>query len=138
MQGDCRSREEALILGVELCDNGFMHHGTAELSSLISPQGERSPPAVPDWGILSFTDELNVSEKARRGRLAFGIVLQNTDTLVLFPFLLKNHSGIEILSSSVNKLVFACTKSSSRLHARVHMTNISSVMQAQFSAVRTC
>uniref|UniRef100_A0A672QTV4 Phosphatidylinositol-3,4,5-trisphosphate dependent Rac exchange factor 2 n=1 Tax=Sinocyclocheilus grahami TaxID=75366 RepID=A0A672QTV4_SINGR len=26
MKGDCRSREEALILGVELCDNGFMHH----------------------------------------------------------------------------------------------------------------
>uniref|UniRef100_A0A8C7XJQ8 Phosphatidylinositol 3,4,5-trisphosphate-dependent Rac exchanger 2 protein n=1 Tax=Oryzias sinensis TaxID=183150 RepID=A0A8C7XJQ8_9TELE len=25
-QGDCTSREEALILGVELCDNGFMHH----------------------------------------------------------------------------------------------------------------
>uniref|UniRef100_A0A671NF62 Phosphatidylinositol 3,4,5-trisphosphate-dependent Rac exchanger 2 protein n=1 Tax=Sinocyclocheilus anshuiensis TaxID=1608454 RepID=A0A671NF62_9TELE len=25
-QGDCRSREEVLILGVELCDNGFMHH----------------------------------------------------------------------------------------------------------------
>ncbi|KAM8882523.1 phosphatidylinositol 3,4,5-trisphosphate-dependent Rac exchanger 2 protein isoform 1-T1 [Synchiropus picturatus] len=25
-QGDCRTREEALILGVELCDNGFMHH----------------------------------------------------------------------------------------------------------------
>ncbi|XP_063062477.1 phosphatidylinositol 3,4,5-trisphosphate-dependent Rac exchanger 2 protein [Engraulis encrasicolus] len=25
-QGDCRSREEAVILGVELCDNGFMHH----------------------------------------------------------------------------------------------------------------
>ncbi|XP_063730003.1 phosphatidylinositol 3,4,5-trisphosphate-dependent Rac exchanger 2 protein isoform X2 [Eleginops maclovinus] len=25
-QGDCRAREEALILGVELCDNGFMHH----------------------------------------------------------------------------------------------------------------
>lgn len=29
VQGDCRTREEALILGVELCDNGFMHHGTA-------------------------------------------------------------------------------------------------------------
>ena len=28
VQGDCRTREEALILGVELCDNGFMHHGT--------------------------------------------------------------------------------------------------------------
>ncbi|KAI4786895.1 hypothetical protein KUCAC02_036823, partial [Chaenocephalus aceratus] len=26
-QGDCRAREEALMLGVELCDNGFMHHG---------------------------------------------------------------------------------------------------------------
>uniref|UniRef100_A0A3Q2QU97 Phosphatidylinositol 3,4,5-trisphosphate-dependent Rac exchanger 2 protein n=1 Tax=Fundulus heteroclitus TaxID=8078 RepID=A0A3Q2QU97_FUNHE len=25
-QGDCRTREEALILGVELCNNGFMHH----------------------------------------------------------------------------------------------------------------
>ncbi|XP_069777398.1 phosphatidylinositol 3,4,5-trisphosphate-dependent Rac exchanger 2 protein isoform X2 [Narcine bancroftii] len=25
-QGDCRTREEAIILGVELCDNGFMHH----------------------------------------------------------------------------------------------------------------
>uniref|UniRef100_A0A3P8XQY8 Phosphatidylinositol 3,4,5-trisphosphate-dependent Rac exchanger 2 protein n=1 Tax=Esox lucius TaxID=8010 RepID=A0A3P8XQY8_ESOLU len=25
-QGDCRTREEALILGKELCDNGFMHH----------------------------------------------------------------------------------------------------------------
>ncbi|KAM9775546.1 phosphatidylinositol 3,4,5-trisphosphate-dependent Rac exchanger 2 protein isoform 1-T1 [Syngnathus typhle] len=25
-QGDCRTREEALILGVELCDNGFVHH----------------------------------------------------------------------------------------------------------------
>lgn len=25
-QGDCKTREEALILGVELCDNGFMHH----------------------------------------------------------------------------------------------------------------
>uniref|UniRef100_A0A8C2XHX6 Phosphatidylinositol 3,4,5-trisphosphate-dependent Rac exchanger 2 protein n=1 Tax=Cyclopterus lumpus TaxID=8103 RepID=A0A8C2XHX6_CYCLU len=25
-QGDCRTREEALILGVEMCDNGFMHH----------------------------------------------------------------------------------------------------------------
>uniref|UniRef100_A0A8C6LGM2 Phosphatidylinositol 3,4,5-trisphosphate-dependent Rac exchanger 2 protein n=1 Tax=Nothobranchius furzeri TaxID=105023 RepID=A0A8C6LGM2_NOTFU len=25
-QGDCRTREEAVILGVELCYNGFMHH----------------------------------------------------------------------------------------------------------------
>ncbi|XP_072007846.1 phosphatidylinositol 3,4,5-trisphosphate-dependent Rac exchanger 2 protein isoform X2 [Engystomops pustulosus] len=25
-QGDCRTREEAIILGVALCDNGFMHH----------------------------------------------------------------------------------------------------------------
>ncbi|XP_067836414.1 phosphatidylinositol 3,4,5-trisphosphate-dependent Rac exchanger 2 protein isoform X2 [Heptranchias perlo] len=25
-QGDCRTKEEAIILGVELCDNGFMHH----------------------------------------------------------------------------------------------------------------
>uniref|UniRef100_A0AAX7T275 Phosphatidylinositol 3,4,5-trisphosphate-dependent Rac exchanger 2 protein n=1 Tax=Astatotilapia calliptera TaxID=8154 RepID=A0AAX7T275_ASTCA len=25
-QGDCRTREEAVILGVELCNNGFMHH----------------------------------------------------------------------------------------------------------------
>ncbi|KAG2458177.1 PREX2 protein, partial [Polypterus senegalus] len=25
-KGDCRTREEAIILGVELCDNGFMHH----------------------------------------------------------------------------------------------------------------
>ncbi|XP_008579635.1 PREDICTED: phosphatidylinositol 3,4,5-trisphosphate-dependent Rac exchanger 2 protein [Galeopterus variegatus] len=25
-QGDCRTREEAMILGVGLCDNGFMHH----------------------------------------------------------------------------------------------------------------
>ncbi|XP_064026562.1 phosphatidylinositol 3,4,5-trisphosphate-dependent Rac exchanger 2 protein isoform X1 [Pogoniulus pusillus] len=25
-QGDCRTREEAMILGVALCDNGFMHH----------------------------------------------------------------------------------------------------------------
>ncbi|NWI12825.1 PREX2 protein, partial [Crypturellus soui] len=24
--GDCRTREEAMILGVALCDNGFMHH----------------------------------------------------------------------------------------------------------------
>lgn len=29
VQGDCRTREEAVILGVELCNNGFMHHGTA-------------------------------------------------------------------------------------------------------------
>uniref|UniRef100_A0A4W5RHQ1 Phosphatidylinositol 3,4,5-trisphosphate-dependent Rac exchanger 2 protein n=1 Tax=Hucho hucho TaxID=62062 RepID=A0A4W5RHQ1_9TELE len=25
-QGDCRTRDESLILGKELCDNGFMHH----------------------------------------------------------------------------------------------------------------
>ncbi|XP_053571076.1 phosphatidylinositol 3,4,5-trisphosphate-dependent Rac exchanger 2 protein [Bombina bombina] len=25
-QGDCRTREEAIIFGVALCDNGFMHH----------------------------------------------------------------------------------------------------------------
>ncbi|XP_040288462.1 phosphatidylinositol 3,4,5-trisphosphate-dependent Rac exchanger 2 protein isoform X2 [Bufo bufo] len=25
-QGDCRTREEAIILGIALCDNGFMHH----------------------------------------------------------------------------------------------------------------
>ncbi|KAM9097064.1 phosphatidylinositol 3,4,5-trisphosphate-dependent Rac exchanger 2 protein isoform 2-T2 [Sarcophilus harrisii] len=25
-QGDCRTREEAMIFGVGLCDNGFMHH----------------------------------------------------------------------------------------------------------------
>ncbi|XP_069587567.1 phosphatidylinositol 3,4,5-trisphosphate-dependent Rac exchanger 2 protein [Ranitomeya imitator] len=25
-QGDCRTRDEAIILGVALCDNGFMHH----------------------------------------------------------------------------------------------------------------
>ncbi|KAJ7338899.1 hypothetical protein JRQ81_012801 [Phrynocephalus forsythii] len=25
-QGDCRTREEAMIFGVALCDNGFMHH----------------------------------------------------------------------------------------------------------------
>uniref|UniRef100_A0A4W2CIY9 Phosphatidylinositol 3,4,5-trisphosphate-dependent Rac exchanger 2 protein n=1 Tax=Bos indicus x Bos taurus TaxID=30522 RepID=A0A4W2CIY9_BOBOX len=25
-QGDCRSREEAMIFGIGLCDNGFMHH----------------------------------------------------------------------------------------------------------------
>lgn len=33
LQGDCTSREEALILGVELCDNGFMHHGTSPFPS---------------------------------------------------------------------------------------------------------
>lgn len=26
-QGDCRTREEAMIFAVGLCDNGFMHHG---------------------------------------------------------------------------------------------------------------
>ncbi|CAI5779402.1 3,4,5-trisphosphate-dependent Rac exchanger 2 isoform X1 [Podarcis lilfordi] len=25
-QGDCRTREEAMIFGIALCDNGFMHH----------------------------------------------------------------------------------------------------------------
>ncbi|XP_043922200.1 phosphatidylinositol 3,4,5-trisphosphate-dependent Rac exchanger 2 protein [Protopterus annectens] len=25
-QGDCRTREEAIMLGIELCDDGFMHH----------------------------------------------------------------------------------------------------------------
>nr|XP_027788667.1 phosphatidylinositol 3,4,5-trisphosphate-dependent Rac exchanger 2 protein [Marmota flaviventris] len=25
-QGDCRTREEAMIFGIGLCDNGFMHH----------------------------------------------------------------------------------------------------------------
>lgn len=109
VQGDCRSREEALILGVELCDNGFMHHGTPEPPSLTSPQGDRSPPAVPNWGILSFIDELNVLGKACRRHLAFCILLQNTDALVLRPFLpKKTPSEIEILSSSVNKLVCFC------------------------------
>lgn len=35
LQGDCRTREEALILGVELCDNGFMHHGTTKTNTLF-------------------------------------------------------------------------------------------------------
>lgn len=36
LQGDCRTREEAIILGVALCDNGFMHHGmTMDLFSHI-------------------------------------------------------------------------------------------------------
>lgn len=26
-QGDCQTREEAVALGVGLCNNGFMHHG---------------------------------------------------------------------------------------------------------------
>lgn len=26
-QGDCHTREEAMIFAVGLCDNGFMHHG---------------------------------------------------------------------------------------------------------------
>lgn len=36
LKGDCRSREEALILGVELCDNGFMHHGTRAVYFIAS------------------------------------------------------------------------------------------------------
>lgn len=72
------------------------------------------------------------------GHLAFGIVLQNTDSLVLLPFLLKIPSKIEILSSSVNKLVCFCVKWRSGLRACVCMTNISkSVRQAWRSAVRT-
>lgn len=27
LQGDCQTREEAVALGVGLCNNGFMHHG---------------------------------------------------------------------------------------------------------------
>lgn len=26
-QGDCSTREDAVMLGVGLCNNGFMHHG---------------------------------------------------------------------------------------------------------------
>lgn len=88
VQGDCRTREEALILGVELCDNGFMHHGMAEPALSHFHRKERgSPPAVPNWGILSFNDGLNVGEEACREHL------QNTDALVLLsgkPFRNRN------------------------------------------------
>ena len=31
LQGDCQTREEAVTLGVGLCNNGFMHHGNLSL-----------------------------------------------------------------------------------------------------------
>ncbi|KAL2076382.1 hypothetical protein ACEWY4_028020 [Coilia grayii] len=46
-QGDCRTREEAVILGVELCDNGFMHH-----ESVLSPD-PLTQPQNPTESVLS-------------------------------------------------------------------------------------
>lgn len=31
-QGDCSTREDAVTLGVGLCNNGFMHHGQSHIS----------------------------------------------------------------------------------------------------------
>ncbi|KAG8519617.1 Phosphatidylinositol 3,4,5-trisphosphate-dependent Rac exchanger 1 protein, partial [Galemys pyrenaicus] len=55
-QGDCQTREEAVALGVGLCNNGFMHHdlGCEELAeSQSAPWGPRGaisrPTALPHW-----------------------------------------------------------------------------------------
>lgn len=36
-QGDCQTREEAVALGVGLCNNGFMHHGNHPFPSAQPP-----------------------------------------------------------------------------------------------------
>ncbi len=59
VQGDCRTREEALILGVELCDNGFMHHGTAVFTTEDLNKGKKKKDQIvpcTNRGILSITD----------------------------------------------------------------------------------
>lgn len=58
VQGDCRTREEALILGVELCDNGFMHHGTALFTAedFNRPKKKVLILLFTNRGILSITD----------------------------------------------------------------------------------
>lgn len=58
LQGDCRTREEAVILGVELCNNGFMHHGTAlstpeDFSRAKEKGGKKT---LQNFGILSITE----------------------------------------------------------------------------------
>uniref|UniRef100_G3UDJ5 Phosphatidylinositol-3,4,5-trisphosphate dependent Rac exchange factor 1 n=1 Tax=Loxodonta africana TaxID=9785 RepID=G3UDJ5_LOXAF len=40
-QGDCQTREEAVALGVGLCNNGFMHHASGK--SLLSNAAETFP-----------------------------------------------------------------------------------------------
>lgn len=57
LQGDCRTREEALILGVELCDNGFMHHGTALFAAWDFDRGNQMffILLLKSRGILSLT-----------------------------------------------------------------------------------
>lgn len=78
LQGDCRTREEALILGVELCDNGFMHHGMALFTTwdfdwgnqMFYPAVEKLWNPHPDWLIESGMLCGNL-----RGHLAFSILL---------------------------------------------------------------
>jgi hypothetical protein len=35
LQGDCQTREEAVTLGVGLCNNGFMHHGNPQAGTFL-------------------------------------------------------------------------------------------------------
>lgn len=41
-QGDCQTREEAVALGVGLCNNGFMHHGNLPLPFSPASRGSLS------------------------------------------------------------------------------------------------
>lgn len=52
LQGDCQTREEAVALGVCLCNNGFLHHGKpCPAHALAAPPAPRCHSGF-CWGAL--------------------------------------------------------------------------------------
>uniref|UniRef100_A0A4W3GH72 Phosphatidylinositol-3,4,5-trisphosphate dependent Rac exchange factor 2 n=1 Tax=Callorhinchus milii TaxID=7868 RepID=A0A4W3GH72_CALMI len=116
-QGDCRTREEAIILGVELCDNGFMHHVLEKSEFKDEPLLFRffadEEMEVSNWRQRHMRHDLKIVEnviakslliKAHEGSYGFALEERNKVPIVKS---VEKGSYTEMAGLEVGKKIFA-------------------------------
>ncbi|XP_069477256.1 phosphatidylinositol 3,4,5-trisphosphate-dependent Rac exchanger 2 protein [Ambystoma mexicanum] len=116
-QGDCRTREEAIILGVGLCDNGFMHHVLEKSEFKDEPllfrffadeemEGSNMKHRLlkHDLKVVENVIARSLLIKANEGSYGFGLEDKNKVPIVKF---LERGSSAELAGLEVGKKIFA-------------------------------
>nr|XP_033789868.1 phosphatidylinositol 3,4,5-trisphosphate-dependent Rac exchanger 2 protein isoform X2 [Geotrypetes seraphini] len=116
-QGDCRTREEAIILGVGLCDNGFMHHVLEKSEFKDEPllfrffadeemEGSNMKHRLMKHDLKIVENVIAKSLLIKPTEGSYGFALEDKNKVPIVKFLEKGSSA-ELAGLEVGKKIFA-------------------------------
>uniref|UniRef100_A0A452HV08 Phosphatidylinositol 3,4,5-trisphosphate-dependent Rac exchanger 2 protein n=1 Tax=Gopherus agassizii TaxID=38772 RepID=A0A452HV08_9SAUR len=116
-QGDCRTREEAMIFGVGLCDNGFMHHVLEKSEFKDEPllfrffadeemEGSNMKHRLMKHDLKVVENVIAKSLLIKSNEGSYGFGLEDKNKLPIIKFVEKG-SNAEMAGLEVGKKIFA-------------------------------